>query len=130
MKPVIFCLEDFEMHRFILEARLHQLVGSQAEIRFFKSLGQLKACPEPCDLLISDLNLGDSDADNTASFLREFCNHTPVLVQSAEISLPEKLENETLGRIQATEKAGHGNKFSAALTVFMAQFHNLSRNMK
>jgi DNA-binding NarL/FixJ family response regulator len=133
MKPIIFCLEDFEVHRFMLEFKLLELVGQKAEVVYFSSMKQLKANQGKCDLLIADLNLGDSDSDQTAAFLREFCLHTPVLVQSTEQALPQELEEETEGRIVATEKAGHGERFSNAIQTFMQQFEDhlsLSRNMK
>lgn len=133
MKPIIFCLEDFEVHRFMLEFKLLELLGQKAEIVYFTSMRQLKAHGGKCDLLVSDLNLGDSDSDQTAAFLREFCQHTPVLVQSTEQALPQELEAETGGRIIATEKAGHGTRFSNAIQEFMAQYeetHHLSRNIK
>jgi DNA-binding NtrC family response regulator len=122
MKPVIFCLEDFEVHRFMLEFKLLELLGDQVDVRYFVSMQQLQAFNGPCDLLISDLNLGDSDSEKTAEFLRRYCEHTPVLVQSTEHTLPNELETETNGRITATEKAGHGQRFTNAILQFMREF--------
>lgn len=119
MKPVIFCLEDFEMHRFVLETHLNRLLAGRAEVRYFRTLAQLKACKSPCQLLISDLNLGDSKADNTADFLLEYCMHTPVIVQSSEEDWPRKLETQACGRILAVEKGGQGQRFSKAIQQFM-----------
>lgn len=122
MKPIIFCLEDFEVHRFMLEFKLIELLGQRADVFYFTSMKQLKAQAGSCDLLISDLNLGDSDSEKTADFLREYCKHTPVFVQSTEQSLPQELEESTEGRIIATEKAGHGKRFADHLLKFMTQF--------
>jgi len=121
MKPVIFCLEDFEMHRFVLETHLTRLLADRVEVQYFRSLSQLKAATTACDLLISDLNVGDSKAENTARFLLEYCEHTPVIVQSSEAELPEQLEHQTGGRIQAVEKGGQGERFNTAIQQFMAQ---------
>lgn len=120
MKPILFCLEDFEIHRAMLELRLRELLGDQVELRFFRSLQQLQACTAPCDVLISDLKLGDASAEQTASFLRQFCTTTPVLVQSSEIHLPNLLEHQHPGRIYATEKAGYGQRFEQALLTLLA----------
>lgn len=119
MKPILFCLEDFEIHRAMLELRLRELLGDQVELRFFRSLQQLQACTAPCDVLISDLKLGDASAEQTASFLRQFCTTTPVLVQSSEIHLPNLLEHQHPGRIYATEKAGYGQRFEQALLTLL-----------
>ncbi|MCR2745699.1 hypothetical protein [Limnobacter parvus] len=121
MKPVIFCLEDFEMHRFVLETHLTRLLADRVDVRYFRSLAQLKASGMPCQLLISDLNVCDSKAENTARFLLEFCEHTPVIVQSSEIDLPLQLEQQAPGRIQAVEKGGQGQLFATAIENFMAQ---------
>lgn len=120
MKPVIFCLEDFEMHRFVLETHLTRLLADRVTVQYFRSLAQLKASSSSCDLLIADLNVGDSKAENTAKFLLEYCEHTPVIVQSSEIDLPQQLEQQAPGRIQAAEKGGHGELFAQALDRFMA----------
>jgi hypothetical protein len=120
MKPVIFCLEDFEMHRFVLETHLTRLLADRVDVRYFRSLAQLKACTGPCQLLISDLNVTDSKAEDTAEFLLEYCEHTPVIVQSSEIDLPLQLELQAPGRIQAAEKGGQGERFANAIEQFMA----------
>ncbi len=121
MKPVIFCLEDFEMHRFVLETHLTRLLEDRAEVRYFRSLAQLKASNGSCHLLISDLNVGDSRADSTAKFLLEYCEHTPVIVQSSEPDLPEQLAKQAPGRIYVAEKAGHGERFNEAIEQFLAR---------
>ncbi|HEX4856640.1 MAG TPA: response regulator [Limnobacter sp.] len=123
MKPVIFCLEDFEVHRFVLESHLDRLLQDKAQVRYFRSLAQLKAWPENCQLLISDLNLSDSKAENTARFLLEYCRHTPVIVQSSEEEWPARLEQQACGRIQAVEKGGQGQKFTRAIQLFMTRFN-------
>lgn len=120
MKPVIFCLEDFEMHRFVLETHLTRLLADRVDVRYFRSLAQLKASNGPCQLLISDLNVTDSKAEDTAEFLLEYCEHTPVIVQSSEIDLPLQLEQQAPGRIQAAEKGGQGQRFADAIEQFMA----------
>mgnify|MGYP006200565275 FL=1 len=120
MKPVIFCLEDFEMHRFVLETHLTRLLADRVDVRYFRSLAQLKASNGPCQLLISDLNVTDSKAEDTAEFLLEYCEHTPVIVQSSEIDLPLQLELQAPGRIQAAEKGGQGERFANAIEQFMA----------
>jgi DNA-binding NtrC family response regulator len=122
MKPVIFCLEDFEVHRFVLETHLDRLLQNKAEVRYFRSLGQLKASGSSCQLLISDLNVGDSKAENTAKFLLEYSEHTPVIVQSSDPILPEQLEQQAPGRIQAAEKGGQGQRFKEAIEDFVAKF--------
>ena len=58
MKPVIFCLEDFEMHRFVLETHLTRLLEDRAEVRYFRSLAQLKASNSGCHLLIDPIGFG------------------------------------------------------------------------
>jgi DNA-binding NtrC family response regulator len=121
MKPVIFCLEDFEMHRFVLETHLTRLLEDRAEVRYFRSLAQLKASNSNCQLLISDLNVGDSKAESTAQFLLEYCEHTPVIVQSSDPDLPEQLEMKAPGRIYAAEKGGHGQRFAEAIEHFMTR---------
>lgn len=120
MKPVIFCLEDFEMHRFVLETHLTRLLADRVDVRYFRSLAQLKASAGPCQLLISDLNVTDSKAEDTAEFLLEYCEHTPVIVQSSETELPFLLERQAPGRIQAAEKGGQGERFAHAIEQFMA----------
>jgi DNA-binding NtrC family response regulator len=122
MKPVIFCLEDFEMHRFVLETHLTRLLADRVEVKYFRSLTQLQASHDSCQLLISDLNLSDSKAENTARFLLEYCQHTPVIVQSTEEELPRQLEQQAAGRIQVAEKGGQGQMFTQAIELFMAQF--------
>ena len=122
MKPVIFCLEDFEMHRFLLETHLTRLLADRVEVKYFRSLSQLKASHGGCQLLISDLNVSDSKAENTARFLLDYCEHTPVIVQSTEEDLPGQLEQQSAGRIQAAEKGGQGHRFTEAIEHFMAQF--------
>lgn len=122
MKPVIFCLEDFEMHRFVLETHLTRLLADRVEVKYFRSLAQLKASHGGCQLLISDLNVSDSKAENTARFLLEYCEHTPVIVQSTEEDLPLQLEKQAAGRIQAAEKGGQGQRFTQAITNFISQF--------
>lgn len=124
MKPVIFCLEDFEMHRFVLETHLTRLLEDRVQVRYFRSLAQLKACETSCHLLISDLNVSDSKAENTAKFLLEFCEHTPVLVQSSEIDLPTQLEQQSMGRITAVEKGGQGQRFVDSIEQFMLQIEH------
>lgn len=124
MKPVIFCLEDFEMHRFVLETHLTRLLADRVNVRYFRSLAQLKASESGCHLLISDLNVGDSKAENTARFLLEYCEHTPVIVQSTEVDLPLQLEQQAPGRIQAVEKGGQGQRFATAIQQFMAQIEH------
>lgn len=119
MKPVIFCLEDFEIHRFVLETHLIRLLADRVDVRYFRSLAQLKASDGPCHLLISDLNVTDSKAEDTAEFLLEFCEHTPVIVQSSEIDLPRQLEQKAPGRILAAEKGGQGQRFADAIEQFM-----------
>ena len=121
MKPLIFCLEDFEMNRFVLETNLKTLLGDTVDIRYFRSMRKFLACNESCDLLISDLHLGDSNADNTGRFLLEYCKHTRVIVQSSDPVVPEELEKLGKGRILAVEKAGQGERFKKALDVFMAE---------
>lgn len=121
MKPVIFCLEDFEMHRFVLETHLTRLLADRVEVKYFRSLSQLKASSGGCQLLISDLNVIDSKAENTARFLLEYCEHTPVIVQSTEEELPRQLELLAAGRILAAEKGGQGQRFTRAIEHFMAQ---------
>lgn len=131
MKPVIFCLEDFEMHRFVLETHLTRLLADRVEVKYFRSLAQLKASNSRCQLLISDLNVIDSKAENTARFLLEYCKHTPVIVQSTEEELPWQLEQQAAGRIQAAEKGGQGQRFTRAIEHFMAQCdQSLSLKMK
>lgn len=120
MKPVIFCLEDFEIHRFVLETHLTRLLQDQVEVQYFRSLAQLKACRSTCQLLISDLNVSDSKAENTAQFLLEYCEHTPVIVQSSEEDLPQQLEEQAEGRIRAVEKGGQGQRFNKAIETFIA----------
>lgn len=122
MKPIIFCLEDFEMHRFVLETHLTRLLADKVEIRYFRSLTQLKAYNSGCQLLISDLNVGDSKAENTAKFLLEYSAHTPVIVQSSEEKLPFWLEEQAAGRIWAAEKGGQGQRFNEVIENFIAQF--------
>ena len=121
MKPVIFCLEDFEMHRFVLETHLNKLLQNKADVRYFRSLGQLKASGSACQLLISDLNVGDSKAENTAQFLLQYSEHTPVIIQSSDPILPEQLEQLAPGRIQAAEKGGHGRRFKQAIEEFISR---------
>lgn len=121
MKPLIFCLEDFEMHRFVLETHLNRLLQNKAEVRYFRSLGQLKASGSGCQLLISDLNVGDSKAENTAKFLLQYSEHTPVIIQSSDPILPELLEQQAPGRIQAAEKGGQGQRFKQAIEEFIAK---------
>jgi DNA-binding NtrC family response regulator len=121
MKPIIFCLEDFEVHRFVLETHLNRLLQGKAEVRYFRSLAQLKAWPGQCQLLISDLNVSDSRAENTARFLLEYCEHTPVIVQSSEEEWPDRLEQMGRGRIHAVEKGGQGQKFNQAIQEFMSR---------
>lgn len=116
MKPIIYCLEDFETHRFVLETHLEILLKDTVEVQYFRTLGQLKAAPGPCQLLISDLNVTDSKAEQTAQFLLAYCEHTPVIIQSSEPELPWDLETQAPGRIWAAEKAGHGERFKQILT--------------
>mgnify|MGYP001206757388 CR=1 FL=1 len=110
------------MHRFVLETHLTRLLADKVEVKYFRSLTQLQASHDSCQLLISDLNLSDSRAENTARFLLEYCQHTPVIVQSSEEELPQQLEQQAAGRIQAAEKGGQGQKFTKAIEHFMAQF--------
>ena len=121
MKPVIFCLEDFEMHRFLLETHLTRLLSDRVEVQYFRTLAQLKAANTSCDLLIADLNVGDSKAENTAQFLLKYCEHTPIVVQSSEIDLPLQLAQQAPGRIQYAEKGGQGKRFEQAMESFIAQ---------
>lgn len=121
MKPVIFCLEDFELHRFVLETHLNRLLQNKAEVRYFRSLAQLKASGSACQLLISDLNVGDSKAENTAQFLLQYSEHTPVIIQSSDPVLPEQLEQQAPGRIQAAEKGGQGQRFKDAIEEFVSK---------
>ena len=121
MKPVIFCLEDFEMHRFVLETHLTRLLKDRVVVRYFRSLAQLKASNSNCQLLISDLNVSDSKAESTAQFLLDYCEHTPVIVQSSDPDLPEQLEIKAPGRIYAAEKGGHGQRFADAIEHFMTR---------
>ncbi len=116
MKPIIYCLEDFETHRFVLESHLEMLLKDTVEVHYFRTLGQLKAAPGPCQVLISDLNVTDSKAEETAQFLLQYCEHTPVIIQSSEPNLPWELETQAPGRIWAAEKAGHGERFKQILT--------------
>lgn len=127
MKPVIFCLEDFEMHRFVLETHLTRLLEDKVEVRYFRSLAQLNASGTNCHLLISDLNVSDSKAENTAKFLLQYCEHTPVIVQSSDPVLPEQLEQQAPGRIQAAEKGGQGQRFEDAIEHFMARMEQKTR---
>ncbi|HEY1059449.1 MAG TPA: hypothetical protein VGE55_12030 [Limnobacter sp.] len=119
MKPVIFCLEDFEIHRSLLELNLRQLLGETVTLQFFRSLAQLKNCPTRCDVLIADLNVTDSHAEETAEFLRMFAVHTPVIIQSSEAHWPQQLEAEHPGRIVAAEKAGQGPRFEYTLLAWL-----------
>ena len=109
------------MHRFVLQTHLDRLLQDKAEVRFFRSLGQLKASGSTCQLLISDLNVGDSKAENTAKFLLEYSEHTPVIVQSSDPILPEQLELQAPGRIQAAEKGGQGQRFKDAIESFISK---------
>lgn len=120
MKPIIYCLEDFETHRFVLETHLEILLKDTVEVHYFRTLNQLKAAPGPCQLLISDLNVSDSKAEETAKFLLQYCEHTPVIIQSSEPQLPFDLEIQAPGRIWAAEKAGHGERFRKALSRIIA----------
>lgn len=122
MKPVIICLEDFEMHRFLLESSLSYLIKDEAEIVYYRSMRQFKEANRPCNLLISDLNLGDSNAESTAEFLKTYSLHTPVIVQSSEPYLPIQLEQDTEGRILAVEKAGQCRRFRDQIVQFLAQW--------
>ena len=115
MKPIIYCLEDFETHRFVLETHLEILLKDTVEVQYFRTLGQLKAAPGACQLLISDLNVTDSKAEDTAQFLLQYCEHTPVIIQSSEPQLPWDLETKAPGRIWAAEKAGQGERFKQVL---------------
>ncbi|MCQ8895052.1 hypothetical protein NQT62_01205 [Limnobacter humi] len=119
MKPVIFCLEDFEIHRSLLELNLRQLLGDTVTLYFFRSLAQLKACPMRCDVLVADLNVTDSPAENTAEFLKAFAAHTPVIVQSSDLDWPPRLEAEGHGNIVAAEKAGQGPRFEYTLQTWL-----------
>lgn len=109
------------MHRFVLETHLTRLLADRVDVRYFRSLAQLKASKGPCQLLISDLNVTDSKAEDTAEFLLQFCEHTPVIVQSSEIDLPRQLEQKAPGRIQVAEKGGQGQRFAQAIEAFMQQ---------
>jgi DNA-binding NtrC family response regulator len=121
MKPVIFCLEDFEMHRFVLETHLTRLLADRVDVFYFRSLAQLKASTTICHLLISDLNVGDSKAENTARFLLEYSEHTPVIIQSTEEDLPRQLAQLAPGRIEVVEKGGQGSRFVLAIEKFISQ---------
>ncbi len=124
VKPLIYCLEDFEMHRFMLENNINALLSNRAVVRYFRGMQQFNKCTEPCHLLISDLTLGDSPAYKTAEFLMQYCQHTPVFVQSTHPDLPDQLEELSQNKIIATEKAGHGPRFRAEMLKFMARFES------
>jgi DNA-binding NtrC family response regulator len=124
MKPVIFCLEDGMLYRSMLELRLNNLLGDAAEVVYFHSLNKFRAYEKPCDVLISDLHLGDARGEETAAYLLEYCKHTPVIVQSSDPYLPEQLEKRGHGNIVAVEKAGKGDCFEAALTLFLTAKQN------
>ncbi|WP_370263135.1 hypothetical protein [Limnobacter sp.] len=125
MKPIIHCLEDFEMHRFILESHLQRLLNNDAEVHYFRTMGQLKKTSRSCHLLISDLHLPDSPGEQTAKYLLSICEHTPVLVQSSDPILPDELAQRSHGKIMVVEKGGQGPRFEQAIDRFMAQ-HKLT----
>ncbi|HEX4843477.1 MAG TPA: hypothetical protein VFV57_07385 [Limnobacter sp.] len=125
MKPIIHCLEDFELHRFILESHLDRLLNNAADIRYFRSMQQLQNAGKTCHLLISDLHVPDSPGERTAEYLLEACAHTQVLVQSSDPVLPAELVKRSGGKIQAVEKGGQGVLFEQAIRHFMAE-HQLT----
>ncbi len=115
----IFCLEDGLFYKNMIEHRLIDLLGNHVHIEYFFSLGHFKQRKGPCDLLISDLHLGDSKGEQTAEFLLDYSQHTPVIVQSSDPYLPERLERLGQGKIKAVEKAGRGPEFALALEAFL-----------
>lgn len=115
----IFCLEDGLFYKNMIEHRLADLLGNHVHIEYFFSLGHFKQKQSRCDLLISDLHLGDSKGEQTAEFLLDYSLHTPVIVQSSDPYLPERLERLGQGKIKAVEKAGRGPEFATALEEFL-----------
>ncbi|HEX4879065.1 MAG TPA: hypothetical protein VFV39_04400 [Limnobacter sp.] len=125
MKPIIHCLEDFEMHRFILESHLQRLLSDSVDVRYFRSMQQLQGATTVCQLLISDLHVPDSPGERTAEYLLKACEHTPVLVQSSDPVLPIELAKRSGGKIRVVEKGGQGAMFEQAILHFMQQ-HQLT----
>lgn len=116
--PKVYVIEDSEFFADVLAMEL-QLQHNITDLRCFSRWADFELSDQSCDLLISDLNLPDSPAQNTASCLRSLSGKLHVVVFSADAQVGVMLEHQSLGKIPFYSKSMGCQAFVKFLAVHL-----------